>query len=69
MTRRRIVATLLGDEALCSLAIQAHQIASAADPRQPTASLSPALRDAYAAWKDDPEVARTINDRLAVGKS
>ena len=66
MTRRRIVSSLLGDEPVSSLGIQEHQIASAADPAEPISSVSrrfvgdPCLR-----WRDNPELARMVNERLA----
>ena len=66
MTSRRIVSSLLGDEPVSSLGIQEHQIASAADPAEPIASVSRRfVRDPFPRWKDNPELARMVNERLA----
>ena len=66
MTRRRIVSSLLGEEPLSSFSIQGHQIASAADPSEPIASVSRRfIREPFLRWRDNPELARIVNERLA----
>ncbi|HEY8434160.1 MAG TPA: hypothetical protein VIK68_06040 [Sphingomicrobium sp.] len=66
VTRRRIVSSLLGDEPVSSLGIQEHQIASAADPAEPISSVSRRfVGDPFLRWRDNPELARMVNERLA----
>jgi hypothetical protein len=66
VTRRRIVFSLLGDEPVSSLGIQEHQIASAADPAEPISSVSRRfVRDPSLRWRDNLELARIVNERLA----
>lgn len=63
-------------DALMTLALQSHQISSLSDPARPTLALLQEGPDPstpqpqrfvgrpYLLWKDDPQLARRINDAL-----
>lgn len=64
------------ERAIAGFAIQQHQIACAADPAIPVqyliASASRPRRfvgDPWFVWKDNPELARMVNDRLAASSN